>query len=107
MPRVGGMTVVVATVGVVGALATMGSLRALGVLGVWDAGGVIAVVHDVISVPAVDGCRVVSRVTHRAALKPRRRRELATTKTDEKAMAAPAIIGLSRPAAASGSAATL
>ncbi len=42
-----------------------------------------------------------------AALNPRSRRLLPTTKTDEKAMAAPAIIGLSRPAAASGSAATL
>lgn len=42
-----------------------------------------------------------------AALKPRSRRLLPTTKTEEKAMAAPAIIGLSSPAAASGSAATL
>ncbi|SCL18056.1 hypothetical protein GA0070624_1441 [Micromonospora rhizosphaerae] len=39
--------------------------------------------------------------------KRRSRRLLATTKTDEKAIAAPAIIGLSRPAAASGRAATL
>lgn len=37
----------------------------------------------------------------------RSRRLLATTNTDEKAMAAPAIIGLSSPDAASGSAATL
>ncbi len=42
-----------------------------------------------------------------AALKPRRRRELPTTKTEEKAMAAPAIIGLRRPEAARGRAATL
>ncbi len=42
-----------------------------------------------------------------AGWKPRRRRLLPTTKTEEKAMAAPAIIGLSRPAAASGRAATL
>src|SRR5690554_1244468 len=40
-------------------------------------------------------------------LKPRRRRLLLTTKTLERAMAAPAIIGLSIPAAASGIAATL
>ena len=40
-------------------------------------------------------------------LKPRSRRLLVTTNTDEKAMAAPASIGLSRPAAASGRAATL
>jgi hypothetical protein len=39
--------------------------------------------------------------------KRRRRSELPTTKTEEKAIAAPAIIGLSRPAAASGRAATL
>jgi hypothetical protein len=38
---------------------------------------------------------------------PRRRRLLLTTNTDENAMAAPAIIGLSRPSAASGRAATL
>ena len=37
----------------------------------------------------------------------RRRRELVTTMTLEAAMAAPAIIGLSSPAAASGIAATL
>src|SRR5262245_17105225 len=37
----------------------------------------------------------------------RSRRLLETTNTDEKAMANPAIIGLSRPSAASGSAATL
>ncbi|MGC0381029.1 hypothetical protein RKD33_001246 [Streptomyces sp. SAI-129] len=42
-----------------------------------------------------------------AALKLRRRRLLPTTKTEEKAMAAPAIIGLRSPAAASGRAATL
>ncbi len=39
--------------------------------------------------------------------KDRRRRLLPTTKTEENAMAAPAIIGLSSPAAASGRAATL
>ena len=39
--------------------------------------------------------------------KVRSRRLLLTTKTLEKAMAAPAIIGLSRPSAASGMAATL
>lgn len=39
--------------------------------------------------------------------KPRRRRLLPTTNTELNAIAAPAIIGLSRPAAASGSAATL
>ena len=39
--------------------------------------------------------------------KRRRRRELPTTRTDESAIAAPAIIGLSRPNAASGIAATL
>lgn len=42
-----------------------------------------------------------------SARKRRSRRLLPTTKTDEQAIAAPAIIGLSRPAAASGSAATL
>ena len=40
-------------------------------------------------------------------LKARSRRLLVTTNTDENAIAAPAIIGFSRPAAASGSAATL
>ncbi len=40
-------------------------------------------------------------------LKDRRRRLFVTTNTDEKAIAAPAIIGLSIPAAASGRAATL
>lgn len=40
-------------------------------------------------------------------LNSRKRRLLATTKTDEKAMAAPAIIGVSSPDAASGRAATL
>ena len=39
--------------------------------------------------------------------KARSRRLLVTTNTDEKAIAAPAIIGLSSPAAASGIAATL
>ena len=38
---------------------------------------------------------------------PRRRRLLPTTNTEENAIAAPASIGLSRPAAASGIAATL
>ena len=38
---------------------------------------------------------------------PRRRRLLETTKTLESAIAAPAMSGLSRPAAASGMAATL
>ena len=42
-----------------------------------------------------------------AGWKRRSRRLLVTTKTEEKAIAAPAIIGLSRPGAASGSAATL
>ena len=47
-------------------------------------------------------------VAHRAALLNRRKRRLfATTDTDEKAMAAPASIGLRSPAAASGRAATL
>jgi hypothetical protein len=40
-------------------------------------------------------------------LNRRRRRLFATTKIELSAIAAPAIIGLSRPAAASGSAATL
>ena len=40
-------------------------------------------------------------------VKRRSRRLLATTKTEENAIAAPAIIGLSRPAAARGTAATL
>lgn len=40
-------------------------------------------------------------------LKERSRRLLVTTKTEEKAIAAPAIIGFSSPAAASGRAATL
>ena len=42
-----------------------------------------------------------------SARKRRSRRLLVTTKTEENAIAAPAIIGLSRPAAASGRAATL
>jgi len=42
-----------------------------------------------------------------AALKARRRRLLLTTNTEEKAIAAPASMGLSMPEAASGSAATL
>lgn len=45
--------------------------------------------------------------SYAAALNPRSRSELPTTKTDENAIAAPAIIGLSSPAAASGRAATL
>lgn len=40
-------------------------------------------------------------------MKERNRRLLVTTKTEENAIAAPAIIGFSRPAAASGTAATL
>src|SRR4051794_2348093 len=43
----------------------------------------------------------------RAEWKRRRRNELLTTETLEKAIAAPAMTGLSRPSAASGSAATL
>ena len=43
----------------------------------------------------------------RGYLKDRSRRLLVTTKTEEKAIAAPAIIGLSMPNAASGRAATL
>ena len=42
-----------------------------------------------------------------ARLKLRSRRALTTTETLERAIAAPAISGLSSPAAASGSAATL
>lgn len=42
-----------------------------------------------------------------SARKVRRRRLLPTTKTEEKAIAAPAIMGLRRPAAARGRAATL
>ena len=47
------------------------------------------------------------RHPHPSGRKRRRRRLLETTKTELKAIAAPASIGLSRPAAASGSAATL
>ena len=47
------------------------------------------------------------RAGQRSGAKRRRRRLLVTTKTDENAMAAPAIIGDSDPAAASGIAATL
>ena len=46
-------------------------------------------------------------VSQLVALNPRSRSELLTTNTEENAIAAPAIIGLSRPAAASGRAATL
>jgi len=46
-------------------------------------------------------------VAARGYLKDRSRRLLVTTKTEEKAIAAPAIIGLSMPKAASGRAATL
>jgi hypothetical protein len=45
--------------------------------------------------------------SQRAARKRRRRRLLLTTKTLENAIAAPAIMGLSSPAAARGRAATL
>ncbi|OAH10461.1 hypothetical protein STSP_61990 [Streptomyces jeddahensis] len=50
------------------------------------------------------GVRVLAYASY---VKDRSRRLLVTTKTEEKAIAAPAIIGLSMPAAASGSAATL
>ncbi|RKT54363.1 hypothetical protein C8E97_2983 [Saccharothrix australiensis] len=49
----------------------------------------------------------VGRAVGAVPRKPRSRRLLVTTNTDENAIAAPAIIGFSRPAAASGSAATL
>ena len=61
----------------------------------------------------VDGCGGRSSGSPRQGVvrdvgwKVRSRRLLLTTKTLEKAMAAPAIIGLSRPSAASGMAATL
>ncbi|CAM5430355.1 hypothetical protein SALBM311S_06998 [Streptomyces alboniger] len=49
-----------------------------------------------------------SSVAHRSVgLKPRRRRLLPTTNTEENAIAAPAIIGLRSPEAARGRAATL
>ncbi|SFN34029.1 hypothetical protein SAMN04487980_101784 [Streptomyces sp. cf124] len=57
--------------------------------------------------PGGERPRDPGRLIQSAARNVRSRRELPTTKTEEKAMAAPAIIGLSRPAAASGSAATL
>ncbi len=53
---------------------------------------------------ALGGKAVQRKGTQR---KVRSRRLLPTTNTEEKAIAAPAIIGLSSPAAASGSAATL
>lgn len=51
-------------------------------------------------------CRV-RQVPYAAARNPRSRSELPTTNTEENAIAAPAIIGFSRPIAARGSAATL
>ncbi|MFD5164352.1 hypothetical protein ACFWMJ_41010 [Streptomyces hawaiiensis] len=58
--------------------------------------------------PAMSGTAGMPRsAVPLAYLKDRRRRLLVATKTDEKAIAAPAIIGLSMLAAASGSAATL
>lgn len=57
--------------------------------------------------PAADLSRAVHGRSSARAEKPRSRRLLVTTKTLLNAMAAPAIIGLSKPAAANGSAATL
>jgi len=53
----------------------------------------------------LDCADVVAR--YRVTVKRRRRRLLLTTNTEDSAIAAPAIIGLSSPAAASGRAATL
>ena len=52
-------------------------------------------------------CPTGYAVAQTAARNLRSRRLFATTNTEENAIAAPAIIGLSSPAAASGSAATL
>ena len=57
--------------------------------------------------PAADLSRAVHGRSSARAEKLRSRRLLVTTKTLLNAMAAPAIIGLSKPAAAKGSAATL
>ena len=53
------------------------------------------------------GTAVVASRFSGSGAKPRSRRLLVTTKTELNAIAAPAIIGLSSPAAASGIAATL
>ncbi len=57
--------------------------------------------------PGLPAGRLGQRRCSRPYLKDRSRRLLLTTKTDENAIAAPAIIGLSMPSAASGRAATL
>ena len=65
--------------------------------------------HLAFWIPAI-GRQVLGRFACDSATRQparRRRRELVTTMTLEAAMAAPAIIGLSSPAAASGIAATL
>ena len=66
------------------------------------------------SLDVLDGSQGVVAAGHRvvpsssaSALNPRSRRLLVTTNTLDNAMAAPAIIGFSRPAAAIGIAATL
>ena len=59
------------------------------------------------SAPATSRRAVCAQSASRSLRKPRRRREFETTKTLESAIAPPAISGLRRPAAASGSAATL
>ena len=56
---------------------------------------------------AAGGTAVAASRFSASGAKPRSRRLLVTTNTELNAIAAPAIIGLSRPAAASGSAATL
>ena len=55
----------------------------------------------------IEALRYGCCVSCKGYVKFRSRRLFATTKTDEKAIAAPAIIGFSSPAAAGGSAATL
>ena len=57
--------------------------------------------------PTPPGTRPASEPAQREGSNPRRRRELETTKTLERAIAAPATIGFSSPVTASGSAATL
>ena len=54
-----------------------------------------------------EGTAVAASRFSGSGAKPRSRRLLVTTNTELNAIAAPAIIGLSSPAAASGSAATL
>lgn len=85
----------------------MDSLPDEGATGQWEAGSAVRHGEPVPSRRAPTPRHRERPPCGRGYLKERSRRLLVTTKTEEKAIAAPAIIGFSSPAAASGSAATL